>query len=78
MLEKTGARMIAQDEGAQVVNLSRGDMTALEDTGAYVLKRFELHRAIAEADGVASLAVMKTHSCSEVTLCMKSMLGALA
>jgi len=77
MFEKTGTGMIAQAEGAQVLNLSSGEMTTREDGGAYVMKRFELHRAIAEADGVVSLAVTKTHACSDVTLCMKSIFGAL-
>lgn len=77
MLPEIGVSEVATQNGAEVVNLSSGDMVSMDVPGGYVLKSFMVNKAVAEADTIISMPVMKTHVCTAVTLGMKAMFGIL-
>ena len=77
MLSETGIRRAAEDCGAEVVNLSKGEMVKKVVPDAYILKEFEISKAIAEADKIISVPVAKAHSITDVTLSLKCMFGIL-
>ena len=77
MLRETGVNDVAAQNGAEVANLSYGDMVKIDVPNGYVLKSFLVNRAVAEADAIISMPVMKTHMCTAVTLGMKVMFGIL-
>jgi len=77
MLPETTIGETAAQNGAEVVNLSRGDMVKIDVPDGYVLKSFFINKAVADADATIAMPVMKTHSCTVVTLGMKAMFGIL-
>jgi uncharacterized protein (DUF362 family) len=77
MLSETGIRKAAEDSGAEVVNLSKGEMVKKVVTDAYMLKKFEISKVVAEADKIISVPVAKAHSITDLTLSLKCMFGAL-
>ena len=77
MLSETGIRRAAEDCGAEVVNLSKGEMVKKVVTDAYMLREFEISKVVAEADKIISVPVAKAHSITDVTLSLKCMFGAL-
>jgi uncharacterized protein (DUF362 family) len=77
MLPRTGVVDVATENGAEVVNLSRGDMVKIDVPNGYSLKSFLVNKAVREADAIRSMPVMKTHTCNVVSLGMKTMLGIL-
>lgn len=77
MLEETGIRRAAEDCGAEVVNLSKGEMVKKVVTDAYTLKEFKIAKVVAEADKIISVPVAKTHCLTDVSLSLKCMFGAL-
>lgn len=77
MLSETGIRRAAEDCGAEVVNLSKGEMVKKVVPGAHLLKEFKISKAIAEADKIISVPVAKAHSITDVTLSLKCMFGIL-
>jgi uncharacterized protein (DUF362 family) len=77
MLSETGIRRAAEDCGAEVVNLSKGEMVKKVVPDPYILKEFEISKAIAEADKIISVPVAKAHSITDVTLSLKCMFGIL-
>ncbi len=77
MLPETTIGEVAAQNGAEVVNLSRGDMVKIDVPGAYVLKSFLVNKAVADADAIIAVPVMKTHTSTVVTLGMKAMYGIL-
>ncbi|MFQ6077295.1 MAG: DUF362 domain-containing protein [Candidatus Bathyarchaeia archaeon] len=77
MLKETGIREAAEALGAEVVNLSKGDMVTMNVPEGYVLREFKAHKALADATKIISVPVMKTHLCCHVTLCMKNLFGVL-
>jgi uncharacterized protein (DUF362 family) len=78
MLSETGIRKAAEECGAEVVNLSKGEMVKKVVPDAYILKEFEISKVVAEADKIISVPVAKTHSITDVTLSLKCMFGTLA
>ncbi len=77
MLSETGIRRAAEDSGAEVVNLSKGEMVRKVVPDAYILKEFEISKVVAEADKIISVPVAKAHSITDVTLSLKCMFGIL-
>jgi len=77
MLQETGVNDVAAQNGAEVVNLSFGDLIKIDVPDGYTLKSFLVNRVVAEADVIVSMPVMKTHICTAVTLGMKAMFGIL-
>ena len=77
MLSETGIRRAAEDCGAEVVNLSKGEMVKKVVPGAHLLKEFKISKAVAEADKIISVPVAKAHCLTDVTLSLKCMFGAL-
>lgn len=77
MLNETGIRRAAEDCGAEVVNLSKGEMVKKVVPDAYMLKEFEISKVVAEADKIISVPVAKAHSITDVTLSLKCMFGIL-
>jgi uncharacterized protein (DUF362 family) len=77
MLSETGIRKAAEDCGAEVVNLSKGEMVKKVVPDAYILKEFEISKVVAEADKIISVPVAKAHSITDLTLSLKCMFGAL-
>ena len=76
MLDETGIRKAAEDFGAEVVNLSRGEMVTIDVPDAYVMREIEISKAIADADVIISVPVAKTHINTDVTFSLKCMFGA--
>ena len=77
MLSETGIRRAAEDCGAEVVNLSKGEMVKKVVPDAHLLKEFKISKAVAEADKIISVPVAKSHCLTDVTLSLKCMFGAL-
>lgn len=77
MLSETGIRRAAEECGAEVVNLSKGEMVKKVVPGAHLLKEFKISKAVAEADKIISVPVAKAHCLTDVTLSLKCMFGAL-
>jgi len=77
MLSETGIRRAAEDCGAEVVNLSKGEMVKKVVPDAYILKEFEISEVVAEADKIISVPVAKAHSITDITLSLKCMFGIL-
>jgi len=78
MLSETGIRRAAENLGAEVVNLSKGDMVKKVVTDAYILKKFEISKVVVDADKIISVPVAKAHSITDVTLSLKCMFGILS
>ena len=77
MLNETGIRRAAENLGAEVVNLSKGEMVKKVVPDAYMLKEFKISKVVAEADKIISVPVAKAHSITDVTLSLKCMFGIL-
>ena len=77
MLPELGIHAIAAENGAEVVHLSHGEMIELESSEGFVLPKFRVHKAVAEADVIIAIPVMKTHISTTVTLGMKTIFGLL-
>jgi uncharacterized protein (DUF362 family) len=77
MLSETGIRRAAEDCGAEVVNLSKGEMVKKVVPGAHMLKEFKIPKAVAEADKIISVPVANAHSITDLTLSLKCMFWAL-
>jgi len=77
MLPETTIGEVAAQNGAEVVNLSRGDMVEIDVPDAFFLKSFLVNKTVADADAIIAMPVMKTHVCTVVTLGMKAMFGIL-
>jgi uncharacterized protein (DUF362 family) len=77
MLKETGIRRTTESLGAEVVNLSNGEMVTIDLPDAYILKELKISKAIADADVIVSAPVAKTHLLTDVTLSLKCMYGAL-
>ncbi|RCV64128.1 hypothetical protein C5S53_10455 [Methanophagales archaeon] len=77
MFSETGIRKAAEDSGAEVVNLSKGEMVKKVVTDADMLKEFEISKVVAEADKIISVPVAKAHSITDLTLSLKCMFGIL-
>lgn len=77
MLNETGIRRAAEDLGAEVVNLSKGEMVKKVVADAYMLKEFDISKAVAEADKIICVPVAKAHCLTDVTLSLKCMFGIL-
>jgi uncharacterized protein (DUF362 family) len=73
---KSGLLPMAEDEGAQVVDLS-ADSIEVEGDGSRAFRRFVLARAVKEADVVISLPKLKTHSLTLLTGAVKNLFGCL-
>lgn len=77
MFSETGIRRAAEDCGAEVVNLSKGEMVKKVVPDAYIIKEFEISKVVAEADKIISVPVAKAHCLTDVTLSLKCMFGIL-
>lgn len=77
MLQETGIREVAMKHGAEVVNLSHGDMVSIDVPDGYVFRSLNVNRVVVDADAIIAMPVMKTHGCTVVTLGMKTMYGIL-
>lgn len=77
MLNDTRIRKAAEECGAEVVNLSKGEMVNKVVADAYMLKEFKISKAIAEADKIICVPVAKTHCLTDVTFSLKCMFGIL-
>jgi uncharacterized protein (DUF362 family) len=77
MLSETGIRRAAEDSGAEILNLSKGEMVKKVVTDTYMLKEFEISKVVADADKIISVPVAKAHSITDLTLSLKCMFGIL-
>jgi uncharacterized protein (DUF362 family) len=77
MLPEIGIHAMAAEYNAEVVHLSQGEMTEMESKEGFVLQNFLVHKAVAEADVIIAMPVMKTHLSTTVTLGMKTIFGVL-
>ncbi len=77
MLQKTGIGEVAVKSGAEVVNLSQGDMVNIDIPKSCALKGLRVSGTVAHADAIIAMPVMKTHAGTMVTLGMKTMFGIL-
>lgn len=77
MLSETKIGEVAMRHGAEVVNLSRGDMVKIDVPDGYVLKSLNVNKTVADADAIIAMPVMKTHASTAVTLGMKVLFGIL-
>jgi len=77
MLPETGTAEAATQNGAVAVNLSHGEMVKVDVPSGYALKSFLVNKAVADADAIIAMPVMKTHACTVVTLGVKAMFGVL-
>jgi uncharacterized protein (DUF362 family) len=58
-----------------LINLHTGEMTRIPLPGGFVYKELVVHQALADADLICSVPMMKTHGLATVTLGMKNMFG---
>ena len=72
--ERSGIRKAALDAGARVVNPTEGPEA---DFGGVVGSRFRIGKEYLEADRIINMPVVKVHSLSGVTCCMKNWYGLL-
>lgn len=77
MLPTIGIHAIAAENGSEVVHLSHGEMVELESKDGFVLNNIQVHKAVAEADVIIAMPVMKTHISTTVTLGMMTIFGLL-
>ncbi len=77
MLSETGIGAAAMRSGAKVVNLSHDEIVKVDVSDGYILKSLSVNKAVADADVIISMPVMKTHACTMITLGMKTMFGIL-
>jgi len=64
--------------GASVVNFDRGDWVEVVSPAPLVLERFHLAKTAYDCDLFISVAKMKTHNQTKVTLSIKNVLGAIS
>jgi uncharacterized protein (DUF362 family) len=77
MLPETKIGEVAMKHGAEVINLSRGDMVKIDVPDGYALKSLNVNKTVADADAIIAMPVMKAHACAAVTLGMKVLFGML-
>ena len=77
MLPETKIGEVAMKHGAEVVNLSRGDMVKIDVPDGYAVKSLNVNKTVADADAIIAMPVMKTHGSTVVTLGMKVLFGIL-
>jgi uncharacterized protein (DUF362 family) len=77
MLHETHVSTVAEKTGAEIVNLSQGDMVTITVDNGFVFDKIKVNKVIADADVLIALPVMKTHISTTVTLGMKTMFGVL-
>jgi uncharacterized protein (DUF362 family) len=75
LLARTGIAKVLADVGVPFVDLNLDDLSRVETPRPAAFRELMLPRTITEADFVVSLAKMKTHHRSAVTLGMKNLFG---
>lgn len=77
LYEKLGyPQRLAPYSNIRLVDFGEGEMTEVENPSPLaLLRRYTLHRDLAEADAFISLAKMKAHTGMGVTLCIKNLFG---
>jgi len=65
MFSDTGIQRVAEDYGAEVVNLSVGEKVKTVVRDAYMLKEFEISKVVAEADKIICVPVAKAHTLTD-------------
>jgi uncharacterized protein (DUF362 family)/putative sterol carrier protein len=61
----------------QVVNLSEGEMVALDLPDAYITKKLTVSKILTEADKIINVPVLKSHVFTDITVSLKNMFGLL-
>lgn len=61
----------------EVVNLSEGEMVSIDHPDAYITKKLTISKAIAEADKIINVPVLKSHVFCDITVSLKNMFGVL-
>ncbi len=66
-----------EELGAEIVNLSKGDMEEVPVQDGYVLESIKVSKILTEATKIISAPIAKTHTTTQVTLNLKNMFGVL-
>jgi len=74
-LANSGVFAVAEELGAEVVNFDEDGFETLDVAGPGPLRRFDVARAVLEAEVVVSLPKFKTHQLTLLTGAVKNMLG---
>ncbi len=74
-LEVSGVRQLADEVGAEVVDFDRQPIEGVEHSDTDVLPRFDLCRAVLDADVVVNLPKLKTHALTYLTGGVKNIFG---
>lgn len=72
IFEKTGFRELSRQTGIPLVNLHLGDLVKVPIANSFVYEDLLIHKALADADMVCSVPMMKTHGLANVTLALKN------
>ena len=72
IFEGTGYTALSHRTGIPLVNLHVGNMVKMNVSDNFVYKEIYLHQALADADLVCSVPMMKTHGLATVTLGLKN------
>jgi len=72
IFKATGYVEMSKRAGVPLVNLHVGDMAKINIPDNFVFKSIYYHKAIADADLVCSVPMMKTHGLATVTLALKN------
>jgi uncharacterized protein (DUF362 family) len=75
VFEVLGYTELARRLDVPLVNLHSGDLVTVAVPGGLAYPELQLHRAVAEADLLCSVPMMKTHALAGVTLGMKNLVG---
>lgn len=70
-----GYTELASSLDIPLINLHSGDIVEVPLPGGFAADSLKIHRAVAEADLVCSIPMMKTHTLATVTLAMKNLIG---
>jgi uncharacterized protein (DUF362 family) len=63
--------------GAEIVNLSKGNMEEVSVQDGYVLESIKVNKILTEATKIISVPIAKTHTTTQVTINLKNMFGIL-
>ncbi|WP_455369105.1 DUF362 domain-containing protein [[Eubacterium] cellulosolvens] len=77
MLKENKITDHSEELGAEIINLSKGDMEEIPVQDGYVLESIKISKIITEATKIISTPIAKTHTTTQVSLNLKNMLGIL-
>jgi uncharacterized protein (DUF362 family) len=77
MLKENKIADYSEELGAEIVNLSKGDMEEIPVQGGYVLESIKVNKIMTKGTKIISTPVAKTHTTTQVSLNLKNMFGIL-